>query len=297
MKHHRAILLLSLLSVCSLGLAAYLWFSKETLGAENKALRIRVQHFTEAKVEALAKEEAAQKEATVAVSDQPIPGTNPAPPPADPKAEEFRKKMDDQRQKESDTRFQAKVTLLKTRLNLTPEQETMAAAALQKARDLRKSLRESGKPGEPPDFAKMQQMFRSDSVAADEIRAQLSPEQQLEHDKVRQEERADRAEEQTNRQLGEWQQYLKMSPEQKDAVFQVLSAQALQNDPELQPDAKDWDDVKQRMEAQQAAQRDSLSTVLDETQIKAFDEINEGRRNLFGGGGFGGPGPGFGPPR
>jgi hypothetical protein len=293
MKHRLPIILLSLLSAASLGTAAYLWNTQRSLTAENAALRARfvsIETSTPAPPPKLA--------ATATPDAQDVP---PAPGEADrppaPTAEEaarrkeFETRMTALREKESLTRRQAKISLLKSRLNLSPEQEQMATDALQKANDLRQSLRNGFTPGQAPDFAKMQQAFKSDAVAAAEIREQLSPEQQVEFDRVREEERADRAEEQTNRQLSEWQQYLKMSPEQKDTVFQALSEMALTNDPETQPDAKDFEEVQQRMEASQKLQREALAQILDETQMAVYDDLNTSRRETFGDfGGMGGPG-------
>jgi hypothetical protein len=294
---------LSFLSAGSLGAAAYFWNAQRTLVAENASLRARFVTTPDAtppappKLTAGAAKKEAPAEAAPAAGDRPQPTRTPE---EEARRKEFETRMGALREKESQTRRVAKLSLLKTRLKLSPEQEEKAAAALQKAHDLRQAAREGFKPGEPPDFAKMQQMMKSESLAAEEIRAELTPEQQSEFDVVRQEERADRAEEQTNRQISEWQQYLKMSAEQKDAVFQVLSEQAMANDPEVQPDAKDFEEVRARMEASQAAQRESLAQVLDEAQMAIFDDLNTTRRETFGGAGgpgFGGPPRSFGGPR
>jgi hypothetical protein len=291
-----------LLSAGSLGAAAYFWNQQRSLAVENATLRARVLITPEPGVPvppklatSVAKSDAPPKEEASPAGDRP-PALSAE---EEARRKEFEAKREALQKKESDTRHLARIHLLKTRLNLTPEQEAMVADRLQQARDERRAARENFKPGQPPDFAEMQKMMKLDQIAAADIRAGLTPEQQTGFDALRAEERADRAEEQANRQLGEWQQYLKMSPEQKDAVFQVLSEQSMANDPENQPDARDFDEVRSRMEAQQAAQREALAAVLDETQMAIFDDLNQTRRETFQGfgPGGGGPPPGFrGPP-
>lgn len=294
MKRSLPIIVLSLLCAGSLGAAAYFWNAQRTLAAENATLRARFLTTPESVPSAPPKlAGGTSAKASEEKTDAPAAENRPPALSAEDEArrKEFETRMTALRDKESQTRRQAKIALLRTRLNLTPEQEQMVTDAFQKAHDLRTSLREGFKPGEPPDFAKMQQMMKSDVTAAEEIRAQLSPEQQAEYDAVRQEERADRAEEQTNRQIAEWQQYLKMSTEQKDAVFQALSELSMANDMELQPDAKDFEEMQARMKANQEAQREALSQVLDEAQLATFDDLSKSRQETFGGtGGPGGPG-------
>ncbi len=281
------------LTLIALALAAYLWNSKSQLVAENDALKKRVSIAAANPSPTKADENKPEaKDSAVQTTETPAPPVVSEEEAA--RRKEFGEKMAAQQQKESDARYIAKLNVLKTRLDLTPEQQEMAGVELQKARDIRKAARESFKPGQPPDFAMMQQMMKSESLAAAEIRAKLAPEQQVKYDALRQEERVERAEDQTNRQMSDWQQYLKMSPEQKDAVFQAMSGQALANDPELQPDAADFEEVKKRMEASQTAQREALAGVLDEAQMNTYDEMNKGRAGLFGG--FGGPGGGGPPP-
>jgi len=298
MKRSLPIVVLSLLCASSLGAAAYFWNAQRALAVENATLRARF--ITTAGATPAPPPKLAGGPGSKASDGKPDAPAAENRPPArsaedEARRKEFEGRMTALREKESQTRRQAKIALLKGRLNLTPEQEQLATDALQKAHDLRTSLRESFKPGEPPDFAKMQQMMKSDVAAAEEIRAQLSPEQQAEYDAVRQEERADRAEEQTNRQIAEWQQYLKMSTEQKDAVFQALSELSMANDMELQPDAKDFEEMQARMKANQEAQREALSQVLDEAQLATFDDLSKSRQEMFGGaGGAGGPGGFFG---
>ena len=296
MKRSLPIVVLSLLCAGSLGAAAYFWNAQRALAQENATLRARFVTTPDGAPAPPPKIAAGSgPKETKEPSGGPAAENRPPARSAEDEArrKEFEGRMTALREKESQTRRQAKIALLKSRLNLTPEQEQMANDAMQKAHDLRTSLRESFKPGEAPDFAKMQQMMKSDLLAAEEIRAQLSPEQQAEYDAVRQEERADRAEEQTNRQIAEWQQYLKMSTEQKDAVFQALSELAMASDMEVQPDAKDFEEVQARMKANQEAQREALAQVLDEAQMATFDDLSKSRQETFNGMGGPGGGPGF----
>jgi hypothetical protein len=293
-----------LLTAASSATAAWLWKSQHSLATENVSLRTRLETPLTPPPQ-LPVVQRPQPIGSAATADARPRSPQDGPPMSaeeQAKRAQIEKAREALRQKESDTRFAAKVHLLKTRLNLTSEQEQLAAASLQKARDLRKTARDGFKPGQPPDFALMEKMMRSDSGAAEEIRAQLSPDQLQEFDVIQQEERKDRAETQANQRLSDMQQYLKMSEEQKDAVFNVLSQQALASDLENQPPAKDFEEIKARIEASNAAQREQLAQILDPVQLKSYDELNTTRTELmqlgpggFGGGFGGGPGRG-GPP-
>lgn len=298
MKRSLPLLILSLISAGSLGAAAYFWNAQRTLASENATLRARFLTTPDSGPAAPPKltSSGPKEEATPPDGREPGSPSQTAQTEEEKRREEFRARMESMREKESLARQQAKITLLKSRLKLTPEQETAAAAALQKARDLRRQARENFRPGQQPDFKEMQKMFRSEITAREEINALLTPEQQQEYATVIQEEKTERAEEQSNRQLSEWQQYLKMDDAQKDAVFAILSQQAMQNDPEAQPEASSFDEVRERMESAQEAMRAELATVLDEAQLATYDELNTARRETFQGMGPGGPPPG-GPPR
>lgn len=297
MKRSLPIVVLSIISAGSLAAAAYFWNAQRILSTENATLRARVVTTPEGGPAAPPKLSSTEKKAT-ADGNEAATGERPrtAQTEEEKRREEFRARMDTMREKESNVRQQAKITLLKSRLNLTPEQETAAESALQKARDIRRQGRENFRPGQTPDFAEMQKMMRAEANAREEINTLLTPEQQQEYATVVQEERAERAGEQSNRQLSEWQQYLQMSEDQKDAVFNILSQQAMQNDPEYQSEASNFDEVRERIETAQEALRAELALVLDENQMATYNELNTARRETFQGmdGGrppFGGPPP------
>jgi len=139
------------LTLIALAVAAYLWNSQSQLAAENEALKKRVSIAAVNPSPAKADENKPEaKESAVQTTETPEPPVVSEEEAA--RRKEFGEKMAAQQQKESDTRYIAKLNLSKTRLNLTPEQQEMAAVALQKARDIRKAARENFKPGSPADL-------------------------------------------------------------------------------------------------------------------------------------------------
>ncbi|HEX2751038.1 MAG TPA: hypothetical protein VHM91_23725, partial [Verrucomicrobiales bacterium] len=179
-------------------------------------------------------------------------------------------------EKEARLRTEGKLHQFQTRLHLTPAQAAIAQAALQRAQDEKKEARASTAPGEKMSMAAVSRMFRADAAAAETVRASLNAEQQLELDKMQQEERVDRAEQYANQRMAKLDSVLKLSDEQKDSVHAIIGKQGYNYDPHSRP-AGDPALTGNAMQEMAAAERAALAEVLDAEQLRVYDEFNAGQ--------------------
>ena len=176
----------------------------------------------------------------------------------------------DFREQQRQAQQAARLALFKQRLGLSEAQESAILEAMQRGRESQKAIWASFRNNQRPDFAGMQRAQRTDLVTAEEIRTLLTDEQQPEYDKILAQDRLDRAQASANRQLEGLQPLLYLTEDQKDAVFQVLATNAYNSDPDYQPEASSFDELRERMKAAQMLQRDQLAAILTSEQLAAY---------------------------
>lgn len=205
-------------------------------------------------------------------------------------------------------RADAKILALKTKLNLTPEQEKVIREAMAKASETRDALREAGEArrranGDKPesDEVRKAEMAKFAATETDQeaaITAAMSPEQLTAYEEYKTEQKANQVEARANQQLNELQNKLALTPEQKDAAFQFYAQQEQTGFDPGQIMAQGGD-VQKAFEERQKATLEGMQSILTPEQYELYSKQEEERATLFrNAGGFGGfgRGPG-GPPR
>lgn len=215
------------------------------------------------------------------------------------------------RESERALRIESRLLALKTKLNLTPEQETAVRAAMEKANAEREALRQAS-AGLREEWAKLSDEERDarhreevakfaavDAAQEAEITALMSEEQLAAYEQYKSEQKQTEVENRANMQLGQLQSMLSLTEEQKDAAFQYFAQQAQTFDPrEIMAQGGD---PREFFEEQQKAQLEAMRQILTPEQFELYSKQEEQRANMFrnggGRGGFGPPGGrGFGPP-
>jgi hypothetical protein len=192
-----------------------------------------------------------------------------------PEMKEVFAKMEEQRKEARARRIDERLAALKSRLNLTSEQE-------EKVRALLENSSEMGLGGLPLGLTSLSRNGKSGAVSIEgeiagggeanganfdaQLAALLSPEQQDELAVFQQEQRENRVEIATNREMAQLQQQLTLTPEQKDRAFQALGDIA-RNEAESPPEGFD----PAAMEAAKQARIKALRPILTQEQMNAYE--------------------------
>ena len=194
-----------------------------------------------------------------------------------PEMKEVFAKMEEERKVAQDRKIDERLAALKSRLKLTPDQEAKVRALLESSPEMGlgglpffKSMKTSsdGKSGgvalgaaasvggDPANAAKLD----------DQIAALLSPDQQEDFTAFQQEQRENKVEIATNREMAQLQQQLTLTPEQKDQAFQALGDSARK---EAENPQKGFDPAA--IEAAKQARMDALRPILTPEQMKSYE--------------------------
>ncbi|MDB6069638.1 MAG: hypothetical protein JWL81_809 [Verrucomicrobiales bacterium] len=203
-------------------------------------------------------------------------------------------------------RADAKILALKTKLNLTPEQEKLIRDAMAKASGDRDALREAGDArrranGDKPDSeevrkAEMAKFAATEAAQEAAITAAMSPEQLTAYEDYKTEQKANQVEARANQQLNELQNKLALTAEQKDAAFQFYAQQEQSGFDPGQIMAQGGD-VQKAFEERQKATLEGMQSILTPEQYELYSKQEEERATMFrNNGGFGGFGRGPGGP-
>lgn len=199
-------------------------------------------------------------------------------------------------------RIDARILNLKTKLNLTPEQETAIRTAMEKGSTDRDALRESmdarRRAGtEDTDKTRQADAAKFAASEADQekaITAGMSDEQLTAYEAYKTEQKATQVEAQANRQLNDLQNKLSLTDDQKDAAFQFYAAQE-QNGFDPGKIAAEGGDPAKYFEERQKTALEAMKQILTPEQYELYSKQEEERSTMFrNGGGFGGPRGGFG---
>ena len=204
-------------------------------------------------------------------------------------------------------RIDAKILALKSKLNLTPEQEVAIRAVMEKGSSDREALREAmdarrraGRATEDTDTTRQEAMAKfAAAEAAQEtaITAAMSEDQLAAYDAYKAEQKQTQVESRANQQLNDLQNKLSLTAEQKDAAFQFY---AQQEQTGFRPGqiAAQGGDVQKAFEERQKTMLEGMQAILTPEQYELYSKQEEELSALFrNGGGFGGfGGPRGGPP-
>jgi hypothetical protein len=158
-----------------------------------------------------------------------------------------------------------KLAALRTRLSLTPEQETKIAKALPYGQAKTKIIDNDTKVirASSEDKKKME----------DTIRAALTAAQQREYDSFRAEEKANAVEAVANRELSRLQSMTTLSPEQKDQAFaafsEIASRESMQDLPEP---GSDPGVMKDALKTRWADRQEALGAILTPEQMAIYQQ-------------------------
>ena len=175
--------------------------------------------------------------------------------------------------------MEGKISRMKSRLNLTPEQEKAAREILGRANSRGQEVAEQVLKGgsKPSDVA---QNFGNPET---ELKALLSPEQKAGYEQLQQEEVTNNARLIANSELLQMQQSLNLDQAQQDKVFAVLFEQSRSQlagaQPGASPDAaanplKSLDDVMQH-------KLEALKGVLTDEQMESYRKVQEQQMKLI----------------
>ena len=185
-------------------------------------------------------------------------------------------KMEEQRKEARIRRIDERLAALKTRLNLTPDQEAKLRALLENSPEMglgglpfmTTNVSRDGKGGAVSIGAGVATSSDNANGAnfEEQLAALLSPEQRDEFTTFQQEQRENRVEIATNREMAQLQQQLTLTPEQKDQAFQALGDIARK---EAENPQRGFDPAA--MEAAKQARTDALRPILTPEQMKAYE--------------------------
>lgn len=211
----------------------------------------------------------------------------------DARGQEFRKL-------ERTQRIEARILALKTKLNLTPQQEVAVRQAMEKGSADRDALREAGmerrRSGQPEDDAARQvemAKFKAAEAAQEEAITSIMSEDQLAaYGDYKAEQKATEVESRANQQLNDLQNKMALSDDQKDAAFQFY-AQMEQTGFDPGEIAAQGGDVRKAFEERQAVMLQGMEQILSPEQYQLYSTQEKQRSELFNSNNGGGP-PGFG---
>lgn len=200
-------------------------------------------------------------------------------------------------------RIDARILNLKTRLNLTPEQEIVVRAAMEKGsldRDALREAMEARRRAGEEETDKTRQANAAKFAASEAgqekaITAAMSDEQLTAYEAYKTEQKATQVEAQANRQLNDLQSKLSLTDEQKDAAFQFYADQE-QNGFDPGKIMAEGGDPAKYFEERQKVTLEAMKQILTPEQYELYSKQEEERSTLFRNGGGFGRGFGGGPP-
>ncbi|BCU76211.1 hypothetical protein [Luteolibacter sp. LG18] len=180
-----------------------------------------------------------------------------------PEMKEIMERMKQAQQEKRARKVDERLAALKSRLGLTDEQAAKVRAVLEHGED------GGDGAGDTIDVAKLLNGESKDErdAADGKLAGLLTPDQQAKFQAFQQEQKENRIEIATNREMTRLQQGLTLTAEQKDRAYQALGELAQREDD--QPATKGID--PQQMMARQQARRDALSPILTPEQMKAYE--------------------------
>ncbi len=173
-----------------------------------------------------------------------------------------------------------RVSALKLRLGLTPEQEQSVRALFDKQFGMGAEVASKMFQGKLPK-EEMKKMSVNPVDVEGEMKNLLTPEQYAEYEQYQNEERHNQAEMMANVQLGQLQGMLQLSEDQKDKVFDIIYQQGGQQfDPALhkQTNAANWQEVWGQ---QKEKKKESLRSVLTPEQMQIYEQHLESQRQMI----------------
>jgi len=199
-----------------------------------------------------------------------------------PEMKEIMEKMKKAQEEKRARKIDERLAALKSRLGLTDEQAAKVKAILQKADEDGGDATDLLSGGKAIDVNKLLNgESKGDREALDAKLAEvLTPEQQDKFQAFQQDQKENRIEIATNREMTRLQQSLTLTPDQKDRAYQALGELAQRE--ENQPATSGID--PQAMMAKQQARRDALRPILTPEQMKAYESTP--MQSSFEGGGI-----------
>lgn len=195
-----------------------------------------------------------------------------------PEMKEMFAKMEEQRKEARARKIDERLAALKSRLKLTPDQETEVRALLEASPDMDRGaglldavkMAVDGSSGVISATGATGATVGGSEATGEsfdrQLQALLSPEQQGDFVAFQQEQHENRVEIATNREMTRLQQQLTLTPEQKDQAFQALGniarAEADQPGNRFDPAA---------IEAAKQARLNALRPILTPEQLKAYE--------------------------
>ena len=193
-----------------------------------------------------------------------------------PEMKEVFAKVEEQRKEARARKIDERLAALKSRLNLTSEQEAKVRALLENSPEMglgglpffASNVSPDGKGGAISIGGAVAVGDKNSSGGNfdEQLAALLSPEQQDEFAAFQQDQRENRVEIATNREMAQLQQQLTLTPEQKDQAFQALGDIARK---EAENSQKGFDPAA--MDAAKQARIDALRPILTPEQMKAYE--------------------------
>lgn len=208
--------------------------------------------------------------------------------PSDPGRAEREARFREMRTMERTQRIDARLLALRTKLNLTPDQETTLRAAMEKGSADREALRQSmwnRPPAENPEAEERrrredgEKFAASDAAQEEAVTTAMSPEQLTAYGEYRTEQRQQEVETRANQQLGDLQGRLSLTEEQKESAFQYFAQQAQSFDP--REVMAQGGDMRAAFEAQQKAQLEAMSRILTAEQYGLYSKQEEQRAAMW----------------
>ena len=177
-----------------------------------------------------------------------------------------------------DQQLETKMSRMKAKLQLTPEQETQIRETLTKANDQALAMTEKMYSGK----AKAEDLKETSSLAAaapKAIEELLTPEQKTEYEAMQKEEQQGNARLMANAEMLQMQNSLGLTQEQQDKVFGVLYQQSLDLTGAAATDSKS--DPATSMAQAIDRKVEALRGVLTDDQLKSYRDMQEQQLKLI----------------
>lgn len=181
---------------------------------------------------------------------------------------------------ESRRGIDARLALLRDRLQLDDSQLEHASAALRQSQMERAELVQSIAQGDAQ-FENIVRFLRAEDIALEAIVAKLSPTQRAGLSALRQYEAQQRAENLARWRLSDLESQLALLPEQKIRLLDELVEHARKFDSESIEQMTGFDDLLTWLENRQADEEKRLRAVVSEAQLKTYLEQPNGGRSTM----------------
>lgn len=173
-----------------------------------------------------------------------------------------------------------KLSALKLRLKLSPEQEEKLRTLLERqygfGADLAAKMFEGKLSKE-----EMKEMAANPVDLDTELKSALTPDQYAEYEKYQVEEKRNQAEMMANMELGQIQSMLQLTEAQKDKVFNILYQQAEKQTGWGEPGQAPPQDWQQVMEKQETDKVNALRDVLTPEQLQIYEKQLAAQREMI----------------